>query len=93
MTSQNALRHIVAALDEANISYMLTGSFASSYHGASRASQDIDLVILATPDQLKTLVGLLPETEYYVAWNRLWMRKTGKLNSTSSISRPAGKSI
>jgi hypothetical protein len=66
VTSQNALRRIVAALDEANISYMLTGSFASSYHGAPRASQDIDLVILATPDQLQTLVGLLPESEYYV---------------------------
>lgn len=66
MTTQNALRRIVTVLDDADIPYMLTGSFASSYHGAPRASQDIDLVILATPDQLQTLVGLLPEADYYV---------------------------
>jgi len=45
---------------------MLTGSFASSYHGVPRATQGIDIVISATPDQLRSLVGLLPESEYYV---------------------------
>lgn len=46
---------------------MLTGSFASSYHGAPRATQDIDLVIAATPDQIRRLVALLPPAEYYVS--------------------------
>ncbi len=45
---------------------MLTGSFASSYHGAPRATQDIDIVIAPSPDQLRALVRFLPETEYYV---------------------------
>jgi hypothetical protein len=45
---------------------MLTGSFASAYHGAPRSTQDIDFVIQATPEQLKILAQALPETQYYV---------------------------
>ena len=61
-----SLELIVAALDEAGIPHMLTGSFASSHHGAPRATQDIDLVIAPTPEALRRLAGLLPsETWYY----------------------------
>ncbi len=45
---------------------MLTGSFASSYHGTPRATQDIDIVIAPTADQILALAALLPDTEYYV---------------------------
>jgi hypothetical protein len=48
---------------------MLTGSFASSYHGSPRATQDIDIVIAPTADQIRVLVTLLPDTEYYVDEN------------------------
>jgi hypothetical protein len=48
---------------------MLTGSFASSYHGAPRATQDIDLVIAPTIDQVRSFVGLLPKADYYVNEN------------------------
>ncbi|MGH7563404.1 MAG: hypothetical protein ACREK5_03160 [Gemmatimonadota bacterium] len=57
---------MVGAFERADIPYMLTGSFASSYHGAPRATQDIDFVIAPTADQIRALVKLLPETEYYV---------------------------
>ena len=66
MITTDFLRRMIEVLDQADIPYMLTGSYASSYHGAPRATQDIDLVIAPTPDQLRTLVRLLPETEYYV---------------------------
>lgn len=66
MTGQDIFRRIVEVLDRAGIPYMLTGSFASSYHGVPRATQDIDIVIAPTPEQLRALVGLLPHTEYYV---------------------------
>lgn len=59
-------RRVVALLDEAGIPYMLTGSFASSYHGIPRATQDIDLVIAPTRDQLQQLVARLPAAQYYV---------------------------
>jgi len=42
MTTEDIFRRIAAALAEAGIPYMLTGSFASSYHGIPRATQDID---------------------------------------------------
>lgn len=45
---------------------MLTGSFASSLHGLTRATQDIDLVIAPTERQLRDLVGNLPPEVYYV---------------------------
>ena len=44
---------------------MLTGSFASAYYGSPRSTQDIDLVIAATPAQLHLLVENLSATEYY----------------------------
>lgn len=66
MTADEVFRRVVGALDQAGISYMLTGSFAGAYHGAPRATQDIDVVVAPTEDQLRSLVARLPTTEYYV---------------------------
>ncbi|MGA9509947.1 MAG: hypothetical protein WBV55_15125 [Candidatus Sulfotelmatobacter sp.] len=57
---------IISALDRAGISYMLTGSFASAFYGALRATQDIDFVIETNTDQLRAFVSLLSAREYYV---------------------------
>jgi hypothetical protein len=65
-TTSNIFAHVIGALEQAGIPYMLTGSFASSYHGIPRATQDIDIVISPTADQIRALVSLLPKTEYYV---------------------------
>lgn len=61
------LRRIVGALDSAGIPFMLTGSFAAAYHGAGRATLDIDFVIEATESQLRTLVESLAQLEQYVS--------------------------
>lgn len=66
MITEDIFRRIIQALGRAGIPYMLTGSFASSYHGVPRATQDIDLVIAPSAAQLRNLVHLLPATEYYV---------------------------
>ena len=66
MSAADVLSRISVALNRAGIAYMLSGSFASAYYGPPRATQDIDIVIAATPDQLRTLVHLLPAGEYYV---------------------------
>ena len=42
MTTEDIFRRMAAALAEAGIPHMLTGSFASSYHGIPRATQDIE---------------------------------------------------
>ena len=44
---------------------MLTGSFASVFYGSPRSTQDIDLVISATKNQLRQFVATLPNGEYY----------------------------
>lgn len=67
MTTEDIFRRIIEALGRSGIPYMLTGSFASSYHGIPRATQDIDLVIAPTASQLRHLVSLLPATEYYIS--------------------------
>jgi hypothetical protein len=64
--AEDIFRRVIGALEQAGVPYMLTGSFASSYHGAPRATQDIDIVIAATPEQLRRLVALFPKQEYYV---------------------------
>lgn len=67
MNTEDIFRRILNALNSAGIPYMLTGSFASSFHGTPRATQDIDLVIAPMASQLRHLVKLLPEAEYYMS--------------------------
>ncbi len=66
MSPADVFSRVLDALGQVGIPYMLTGSFASSYHGAPRATQDIDLVIAPSPDQVQAFVALLPRDEYYV---------------------------
>jgi hypothetical protein len=65
MSVSEVLRRISAALDRARVTYMLTGSFASAHYGAPRSTLDIDIVIAADPEQLRTFVQSLPSGEYY----------------------------
>lgn len=65
MSAAPVFARIVAALDQAGIPFMLTGSFASSAHGSPRATRDIDLVIDPTPESLRALADLLPPEEFY----------------------------
>jgi len=65
MSIAEVFRRVTAALGQAGIPYMLTGSFACAYYGVPRTSQDIDLVIEADPTQLQAFFKLLPSNEYY----------------------------
>lgn len=65
MIDNDFVRRLVDMLERLGIPYMVTGSFASSYHGTPRATQDIDFVISATVEQLSSLIDALPQTEYY----------------------------
>lgn len=46
---------------------MLTGSFASSLHGAPRVTHDVDVVIAPTLGSLHQLLKQFPDSEYYVS--------------------------
>ena len=65
-TPEEVIQRIVALLDDADVPYMLTGSFASAFYGSPRASQDIDVVIAPKLGSLKKFLNLLPEDKYYV---------------------------
>ncbi|MEA2326641.1 MAG: hypothetical protein QOE68_1600, partial [Thermoanaerobaculia bacterium] len=52
------LRRICTALEMNHVPYMVTGSLASSVHGEPRSTNDLDVVIAPTRDQLFSLVQL-----------------------------------
>ncbi len=60
-----AFREMLIELENAGIAYMLTGSFATAFYGHPRSTQDIDLVISATPAQLQALFSNLSGDDYY----------------------------
>ena len=66
-TPEAVIHRFATLLEAAGIPYMLTGSFACGYHGAPRASQDIDIVIAPTLGALNVFLGSLPEDRYYAS--------------------------
>jgi hypothetical protein len=67
VSQADLLARIVRLLDAARIPFMITGSTASSAHGAERATRDIDLVIDPDPAALRRLVASLSPKDYYVS--------------------------
>jgi len=72
VTGPAILQTVGRALDAAGIPLMLTGSFASAYHGAGRATMDVDLVIDPTPAQLRALIKGLPAGAWYASRPAAW---------------------
>ncbi|MDQ6724563.1 MAG: hypothetical protein M3066_00050 [Actinomycetota bacterium] len=66
MSAAEVLRLVITALDDADVPYMLVGSFASTLHGAPRTTQDIDLVIDPTSASLARFVASLNPSSVYV---------------------------
>ena len=66
MTQADFLARIAAALADAGIAFMVTGSLASSYHGRPRSTNDADLVIEPTADQLNSFLANLG-ADFYVS--------------------------
>lgn len=65
MSVTDLFDRVRAALDAAAIPYFVTGSFVSSTHGIPRSTNDIDIIIAPTSDQLSTLMDQLSDPEYY----------------------------
>lgn len=60
------LRKVTAALDISGVPYMLTGSLASSMYGIPRATNDIDIVVAPTREQLLAVVQFFKRMDLYV---------------------------
>ncbi len=66
MTPEEALALVLSKLDQFDIPYMITGSFASNVHSLPRATYDADVVIELAPKSLDKLLGSLA-SEFYVS--------------------------
>ena len=66
MPEQSLLKLVVEALDAAGVSYMLSGSLASSLQGEPRATHDIDLVVDIRPAEVTHLVAALMGPSIYL---------------------------
>jgi hypothetical protein len=66
-SAESVVARVLRALELASVPYMLTGSFASTFHGAPRTTQDIDIVIAPTLGSLERLLREFPEDTYYVS--------------------------
>lgn len=67
MISQaDLLKRVTAALDAVGIAYMVAGSISSSLHGHPRATNDIDIVISPSEEQLNSFVESFGE-DYYIS--------------------------
>jgi len=68
MTTQRDFLHkLIAFLEEVQIAYMIAGSLGSSFYGQPRATQDVDVVIDPSDDQLDRLIALLERNDCYVS--------------------------
>jgi hypothetical protein len=66
VTPESLLRELCLALNAAKIPFMITGSMAASWHGAGRATLDVDLIIDPSPTQLDALMAALERPGLYV---------------------------
>lgn len=76
------LARLTVKLATAGIPSMVVGSFASSFHGVPRSSQDLDLVIDPQPESLQRLLGDLPPADYYADADAAFdaLRRRGQFN-------------
>jgi hypothetical protein len=66
MQDPDFINLFVIPLERAKISYMITGSVASSIYGEPRNTLDIDLVVLPVPEQVLQFPNLFDEEEFYL---------------------------
>ncbi|MCX7012487.1 MAG: hypothetical protein NTW86_07995 [Candidatus Sumerlaeota bacterium] len=66
MSQQDLLNLVIEALDRAGISYMLTGSLASSLQGEPRLTHDIDLVVAIRQEDVAGFCQSFPPPRYYL---------------------------
>jgi len=65
MTSQKEfVKSVVEKLQQAGIDYVICGSIAASFYGVERSTQDADIIINPTEEQLTNFFKLLGDAYY-----------------------------
>ncbi len=65
MPEHNLFRIFVSRLNKLSLPYMITGAVASIIYGEPRLTNDIDLVIDMTADDVKTFAEAFPIEDFY----------------------------
>lgn len=66
MSQQELLTKVIGVLEEAGISYMITGSVVSSLQGEPRSTHDIDIIVTIEPSSITALTNAFPPPDYYL---------------------------
>ena len=75
-------RDLIAAFAESGVDFVIVGAYALAFHGAPRASGDIDVLVRAEPDNAARVVRRLSSFGAPLA-HQLALRKI----STESLGR------
>jgi hypothetical protein len=59
---RDELLRVLRAFQDQNLEYVLIGATAMGFHGLVRATEDVDLMIRSTPDNVERLRKALQET-------------------------------
>lgn len=83
MSLGSLVEHTIGLLEETGLSYMVTGSLASGYHGEYRATHDVDVVIDVSAPELEHLLARLHDAGMYVDDEaaRVALRERGQFNA------------
>ena len=67
-TRQDKLfRHLVSALEKLELRYFITGSVAAIYYGEPRLTNDIDVVVDLSQQQIEEFYAEFPLGEFYLS--------------------------
>lgn len=67
MGPSDLLAFAAGILDRLGIEYLVTGSMASIVYGEPRFTNDVDIAVLATPEQAARLAEAFPEPDFYAS--------------------------
>lgn len=66
LSQKEFINNVVEKLQEAGIDYVICGSMAATFYGVSRSTEDTDVIINPTQEQLAKFIELLGDA-YYVS--------------------------
>jgi len=84
MSQLEFLRVVIGLLRSHGIEHMLVGSYASSYHGESRSTHDIDLVVDLPDGKIHNFISSFDRNRYYLSEVAFRERRMANIIDTES---------
>lgn len=88
MSQRDLLARLVEVLQALGVRFMLVGSYGSTAWGEARFTQDIDVVVDLTQDDVLPLVRAFPAPEFYISPDAVQdaVRRRGQFNVIHATS-------